>query len=324
MATKGPLKSCGVGIPRLFWLFRSTAALRCVFMAVSGPEPESTSRDNKRGECWRACVLACVPLSVIDGCGGDEDEGVEKLTGWRLAALAPQTWIPSQMGQHKVRLLWGEHHCKVEEDGQVKLDETFTLQSDAGQRKMLMAGRTFEETVEDPSRRSQFSFEGGRSACTFLAVEAAAHLIKRLVGAAAGCCVVPGDIELVLDRGMRRYLEEGGKDSLAAMGLEHANVAEVSCPLSSPSSHVALLHHPIALSSILCCFFYWQYLKVGGCSFCVSFLFSVTAHAPGSHQIQTQAQAHKDDDCTAFQRCVPALRIITTHKHKHKCRHKRV
>ena len=192
-------------------------------------DPNQAVARKERGACACMCERASECWTFVrGGCGAHMMMILVKLmTDWLLATLSPQTWIPSQVGQHKVRLPWGEHHCKVEEDGLVKLDETFTLQGDSAQRKTLMAGRTFDETVEDPSRRSQFSFEGGRSACTFLAVEAAAQLRKSLARADAGSCVVPEDIEVVLDRGMRRYLEEGGKDSLEAMGLEHANVAEV-------------------------------------------------------------------------------------------------
>lgn len=95
--------------------------------------------------------------------------------------------------------------------------------------------RTFEETVIDPHRRSQFSFEGGRSACTFLAVEAALRLQRFLDPAcpASQRRVEPADVEAVLDLGMRRYLDDGGKDSLEAMGLEHANVAEVRLPANA-------------------------------------------------------------------------------------------
>jgi hypothetical protein len=221
---------------------------------------------------------------------------LEKLmTGWLHAYLSLQTWIPSQMGQHKVRLPWGEHHCKVEEDGLVKLDETFTLHGDAAQRKTLMAGRTFEETVEDPSRRSQFSFEGGRSACTFLAVEAAAHLRKRLLRADAGSCVVPEDIQAVLDRGMQRYLEEGGKDSLEAMGLEHANVAEVT-----QNAHSIPFFPCIFLLRLISSAYHWhlsslclsfiRFIGFGRYQRCVGSWFDVAAHR-GNHQQHLQHMA---------------------------------
>jgi hypothetical protein len=46
------------------------------------------------------------------------------------------------------------------------------------------------QVVTDPQGRSQFSFDGGRSACTFLVIEAALHLSQKLSGGEILCTQV--------------------------------------------------------------------------------------------------------------------------------------
>ena len=147
------------------------------------------------------------------------------------------TWIPGDMGvTFKHSLEPGEHSIRVEDGDKVVLHECFVIDRGVGGVasspvvKQLQAGLPYVEAVVDPQGRSQFSFEGGRSACTFLVVEGAMRMerLARCTSARGGEGMVTGaDIQAVLDVGMSRYLDEGGRDCLAAMGLEHANVCEV-------------------------------------------------------------------------------------------------
>ena len=98
----------------------------------------------------------------------------------------------------------------------------------AGEWTRVHVGVLFESAVSDPHGRSQFSFDDGRSACSFLVCDAAALLWEALGagGEIQGAEVTEGHVAAALTRGMQRYAD-GPRDSLAMMGLDHTSVLEV-------------------------------------------------------------------------------------------------
>jgi len=95
--------------------------------------------------------------------------------------------------------------------------------------KVLDIGHIYDRVVLEPNGSSQFSFEGGRSACSFLCCAAAITLQEKLKskdGEISCADIVEKDVAMVLSRGMRMFSEEG-KVFIEAAGLEHTSVGEV-------------------------------------------------------------------------------------------------
>lgn len=151
------------------------------------------------------------------------DEGTQQLR-----------WVPADKPALQIPLDVGSHKCDVTNcvDG-----STHSLSAVAveGEWCNQNVGEVWEEVVCEPASRSQFSFPGGRSACSFLVCEAALQLHDLFVSlpdpaagvsAASAAVVDAGVVARCLEGGMARY-EGGGRGALEAAGLEHSNPSDV-------------------------------------------------------------------------------------------------
>lgn len=147
---------------------------------------------------------------------------------WVDGVRSTPRWIPGEHGDLRLPLPPGEHEyclCRV---GSTARWEGRIAAVAAGEWTRVYVGVLFESAVSDPQGRSQFSFDDGRSACSFLVCDAAALLWEALGagGEIQGAEVTEGHVAAALTRGMQRYAD-GPRDSLAMMGLDHTSVLEV-------------------------------------------------------------------------------------------------
>jgi len=139
-------------------------------------------------------------------------------------------WIQQSHGDLQVPMAAGQHeYCLRLPNGTTVWEGMVSVVE--GEWGRVDVGLLFEKVTGDPQNRSQFSFDDGRSACSFLVCDAADLLSERLGGGGdeleiQGAEISEEHIAEVLTRGMKRYVD-GPRDSFAAMGLEHTSVLEV-------------------------------------------------------------------------------------------------
>lgn len=129
---------------------------------------------------------------------------------WVDGDLCAPCWNQQSHGELRLPMTAGEHECCVRRtNGETSWDCRVVVEDDIFAR--MDAGVLFEKAASDPQGRSQFSFDRGQSACSFLAVNAAAMLWDKLaVGGddieIQGAEITGEHVAEVLSWGMSRYV----------------------------------------------------------------------------------------------------------------------
>jgi hypothetical protein len=196
-----------------------------IAQAQSEIEREAAEEKRKRRE---KCSKEREPSGgvVLSWCG-DPHINMEV---WVDGDMQVAYWNHESQGNLRLPMAAGEHECCVRRKSGEPLWEGSVVAAE-GAWSRIDFGELFDKVASDPKQRSQFSFEGGQSACSFLCCDVAALLWEKLVAAAddteiQGAEITGQHIEEALSRAMTRYVD-GPRDTFSAMGLEHTSVLEV-------------------------------------------------------------------------------------------------